>query len=111
MQTINGKLITPEPIELEELKGNIKQVEQSFKSLKSDLILLKIQENKEYIEQIQSWQLSLKCLEQLYKRLFILSLISIAGLITLSFLLYLARPSVPNTSHVKTSLRDSIQFE
>ncbi|MFE1744191.1 hypothetical protein [Coleofasciculus sp. H7-2] len=90
MQTLNGKLITEDPSELDKIKQEIENLTQQFEHL--ELQMTTISENSEndktdYLKQIVSVETSLQKLERIYNRLLSTTIVAAIGLASWSVVL------------------------
>ncbi len=87
MQTLNGKLISNQPSELDKLKQKIENLTQQFEELELKMTTISENDKTDYLQQMVSVQLSLQKLERIYNRLLSTTILVAIGLASWSVVL------------------------
>lgn len=104
MQTLNGKLVVPEPNEFPYINQQMKDFTQQLEQIELQVVTAQQLDRREYINQLKILKLSVQNLEQLYKQLLSTTILSTVIFVIFFFWLAVIRQPSCNKSQANNSV-------
>lgn len=104
MQTLNGKLVVPDPNQFPYINQQMEDFTQQLEQIELQVVTAQQLDRREYINQLKILKLSVQNLEQLYKQLLSTTILSTVILAVLFFWLAVMRQPSCNKSQANNSV-------